>query len=170
MWALDNRTPYAAERTWVRDRDGAHQWIVVVKGTWQIADDGALTLADEQLPPLYAAEYNGEPGQSSIRYEADLLGMKPGTDVTLLGSAHVPGGRAASSVEVGLQVGPITKRLMVVGPRVYERGVVGAVASAHGVYRLLAVLGGVGITGVGAAPGELPADRLLDEGLGGARA
>ncbi|MCK6524778.1 DUF2169 domain-containing protein [Myxococcota bacterium] len=125
MWALDNRTPYAAERTWVRDRDGAHQWIVVVKGTWLIADDGALTLADEQLPPLYAAEYNGEPGRSSIRYEADLLGMKPGTDVTLLGSAHAPGGRAATSVEVGLQVGPINKRLMVFGPRVYERGLVG---------------------------------------------
>ena len=33
-----------AERAWVRDRDGAHHWIVVVKGTWDIADDGALTL------------------------------------------------------------------------------------------------------------------------------
>lgn len=125
MWALDNRTPYAAERTWVRDRDGAHHWIVVVKGTWNIGSDGGLTLAEEQLPPLYAAEYLGEPGATSLRYEADLVGMKPGTDVVVLGSAHAPGGRPTPSVEVGLRVGPIDKRLLVHGPRLYGRGVVG---------------------------------------------
>ena len=125
MWALDNRTPFATERTWVRDRDGAHHWIVVVKGTWDIADDGGLSLAEQQLPPLYAAEYLGEPGRSSVRYEADLVGMKPGTDVVVLGSAHAPGGHATSSVEVGVRVGPISKRLVVHGPRVYERGVAG---------------------------------------------
>jgi len=33
MWALTNHTPYAAERTCVVDRDGARQWIVVMKAT-----------------------------------------------------------------------------------------------------------------------------------------
>ena len=48
MWALKNDTPYAAERTWVRDKQGMHHWIVAVKATFTIHDDGALTLADEQ--------------------------------------------------------------------------------------------------------------------------
>ena len=39
MWALDNRTPYAAERTWVLDKNAAKSWVVVVKGTFNILLD-----------------------------------------------------------------------------------------------------------------------------------
>ena len=31
MWQVDNRTPFAAERGWVRDRNGAEIWLVAVK-------------------------------------------------------------------------------------------------------------------------------------------
>lgn len=50
MWALNNRTAYAAERTWVRDKTGTHHWIVCVKASFDLTDDGALSLADEQPP------------------------------------------------------------------------------------------------------------------------
>ena len=40
MWALENRTPYAAERTWVLDKNAAKSWVVVVKGTFNILVDG----------------------------------------------------------------------------------------------------------------------------------
>ncbi|MEM7139269.1 MAG: DUF2169 domain-containing protein [Myxococcota bacterium] len=90
MWAVESRTPYAADRTWVRDRDGAHHWIVVVKGTFDIELDGTLTLVEEQPDPLHAPEYWGEPGVSSVRYEADLVAAKPATDVIVNANAYAP--------------------------------------------------------------------------------
>lgn len=73
MWALSNRTAYAAERNWTRDKDGLHWWLVAVKATFDIGPDGRLRLADEQLPPVLIPEYFGGPGRSSLRYDSDLL-------------------------------------------------------------------------------------------------
>jgi hypothetical protein len=125
MWALQNRTPYAAERTWIRDKRGAHHWVVAVKATFAVADDGALRLADEQKPPLLAPEYFGKPGESSVRYEADLGPMRPTTDITLLGSAHAPGGRPAGRVETSLRVDDVHKALIVYGERAFLSGIGG---------------------------------------------
>jgi hypothetical protein len=130
MWVLQNRTPCAAERTWIRDKGGAHHWVVAVKATFGIGDDGSLRLADEQAPPLPAAEYLGEPGQSSLRYEADLGPMKPTTEVTLLGSAYAPRGQRAPVVQVSLRVDDIQKQLIVHGERSYIGGLGGLDVSA----------------------------------------
>lgn len=115
MWALDNNTVFAADRTWVRDKHGRHHWVVVVKGTFEFTLDGLTRLADEQLPPLHAPEYFGEPGKSSLRYEADLTARKPGPDVLINAHAHAPGGRAAQEVNIGLRIGSLTKQLLVRG-------------------------------------------------------
>ncbi len=133
MWALKNDTPYAAERTWVRDKQGMHHWIVAVKATFTIGDDGALTLADEQLPPLLEPEYWGEPGVSSVRYEADLGLMKPATDVLVNASAYAPRGLAAKSVAVSLRRDAFEKTLVVYGERVYQEGLSGGVHAREGV-------------------------------------
>jgi hypothetical protein len=125
MWAVENQTPYETERTWVRDRDGAHHWVVVVKATFDIAKDGKLTLAEEQRPALHAPEYWGEAGVSSVRYEADLVAPKPSTDVIVNAHAHAPKGKARRSVDVALRVGALTKSLVVHGTRVYTSGVGG---------------------------------------------
>jgi len=130
MWALDNATPFAAERTWTRDRDGRHQWIVVVKATYLIEPDGALRLADEQLPPLAEPEYRGEPGQSSLRYDADLTLAKPGTDVVVNASAHAPNQRPVRELPVELRVGELRKQLLVRGPSSFSYGALGARASS----------------------------------------
>lgn len=125
MWALKNKTPYAAERLWIRDKTGAHHWIVSVKATFEVAADGKLALADEQPPPLLAPEYNGEPGLSSVKYEAEIGPPKPTTDVLVDGLAHTPGGRPAKSVPVTLRVADLEKTVMVHGPRVYYEGAFG---------------------------------------------
>lgn len=127
MWMLENETDYLAERTWVRDRDGRHEWIVVVKATFEIAPDGTLSLSEEPVEPLHAPEFEGEDGLSSIRYEADLVGMKPATDVYLNAAAYAPSGKAVRAVDVGFRVGPLQKRLRVCGPRVWRRGLTGRV-------------------------------------------
>ncbi len=125
MWALKNGTPYAAERNWTRDKDGGHVWIVVVKATFDIRAGGALALADEQIPPVLAPVHHGDPAKTSLKYESDLLAVKPGTDVLLNASAHAPGGRAVPQVDVLLRMDNVSKHLVVHGERSYFNGVVG---------------------------------------------
>jgi len=76
MWILDNQTPYAAERNWIRDKQGAHHWLVAVKATFDIAPGGKLKLSEPQEPPALAPEYRGDrprhaarrrPGEESAR-------------------------------------------------------------------------------------------------------
>jgi hypothetical protein len=125
MWAITNRTPYAVERNWRRNKDGVHEWLVAVRGTFDIKPRGRLELADEQPEPLLAPEYNGEPGLSSLRYDADLFGAKPSTDVLLNGTAYAPKGRPSTEFLVSLRLGWLHKSIKVVGQRKWERGVLG---------------------------------------------
>lgn len=127
MWKVDNRTPFEAERTWVRDKDGAHHWIVVVKATYDIASGGTLSLSEEPVAPLLAPEYNAEDGQSSLRYEADLVGMKPATDVYLNGIAFAPQGRPTTKAMVSFQIDNLRKVLAVYGDRTWQRSLAGGV-------------------------------------------
>lgn len=120
MWVVDNRTRFAAERGWVRDRDGAEVWLVAVKATFDIRPDGSTEVSDEQPPVLRAPEYHGEPGKSSIKYEADLILTKKTTDVLVIGHAYAPRGHKASGLDVGFRVGPLTKILRVFGDRRWE--------------------------------------------------
>jgi hypothetical protein len=117
MWQVDNRTPFAVERGWVRDRDGAEIWLVAAKCTFDIKPDGSTEVAAAQPPVLRAPEYYGEPGRSSLKYEADLVLTKRTTDVIVVGQAYAPGGRPVTELEVGFRVGPIQKLLRVFGDR-----------------------------------------------------
>ena len=59
MWQLDNRTPFAAERGWVRDRDGTEIWLVAVKATFDVLPDGTTQVSKEQPPVLRLPERCG---------------------------------------------------------------------------------------------------------------
>lgn len=120
MWRVKNRTAYAAERNWTRDKDGVHWWLVAVNATFDIAPGGRLKLADEQLPLVLAPEYFGEPGRSSLRYDSALLWAKPGTDVLIHAHAHAPQGRPAPTVPVSLHIERLHKELLVHGERLYD--------------------------------------------------
>jgi hypothetical protein len=126
MWALTNHTPYKVGKTWGRDKDGVHEWIVAVKGTFNIQPDGRLALADEQIEPLLMPEYNGENGVSSLRYDADLVAPKPTTDVVLNGTAYAPKGRPTTEFLVSLCLGKIHKVIKVVGNRTWDQGLFGS--------------------------------------------
>jgi hypothetical protein len=125
MWQLTNTTPFAAERTFVRDRDGGEVWIVAVKATFTILPDGTLELADQQEQVIQAPEFAGEPGKSSLLYETDLVHTKLGTDVILHGHAYAFGGRPARSIDVALHVGTLSKTLRVIGDRIWQEGPIG---------------------------------------------
>ncbi len=117
MWMLDNRTPFAAERGWVRGRDGTEIWLVAVKASFDILPDGSTQVAKEQPPVLRLPEHHGEPGKSSIKYEADLVLTKATTDVIVVGHACAPAGQQVKRLDVGFRVGPVQKVLRVFGDR-----------------------------------------------------
>ena len=129
MWALDNRTRYAADRAFTRDASGAEVWLVCVKGTFDINPDGSTTLASAQEPICLAPRHAGEPGKSSLLYDTDMVLTKPATDVILHGSAHTPPGEPALHVDVRLQVGPLSKTLRVFGRRWWTSGALGLMLS-----------------------------------------
>jgi len=134
MWSIDNRTPYKVERAWGRDRDGAHEWIVAVKATYEIQPDGNVVLADEQVDALLAPEYSGAPGQSSLRYDADVIGAKPTTDIIVVGHAYAPNERPSSNFMIGMAIGPMRKALRVRGDRIRDGGLL--LGSAEPVLRV----------------------------------
>ncbi|WNG20909.1 DUF2169 domain-containing protein [Cystobacter fuscus] len=122
MWGLKNRTAYAAERNWTRDKNGVHWWLVAVKATFNITPGGRPILADTQLPPVLVPEYFGEPGRSSLRYDSDLLAAKPGSELLVIAHAHAPHGRPVPTVPVSLRIERLHKELLVHGERIYESG------------------------------------------------
>lgn len=119
MWQVDNQTPFAAERGWVRDRNGAEIWLVAVKATFDIKADGTTEVSKQQPPVLRMPEYHGEPGKSSIKYDADLVLTKRATDVIVVGHACAPAGTAVTQLDAGFRVGPIQKVLRVFGDRTW---------------------------------------------------
>jgi len=117
MWQIDNRTPFAAERGWVRDRDGSEVWLVAVKATFTIQEDGSAVPSKEQPPVLRLPEHHGEPYKSSIKYEADLVLTKKCTDIIVVGHAHAPSGTAVRQLDCGFRVGSLQKAVRVFGDR-----------------------------------------------------
>ena len=130
MWELINHTPLAADRGFLRDRDGAEVWIVMVAATYAIGLDGATTLAPEQRPVCLVPEHVGEPGASSLRRDSDLVLGKVTTDVLLIGHAHAPDGREVSELSVGMAVGGLEKILSIYGDRTWVEPALGLTTRA----------------------------------------
>ena len=125
--ATDDRAP-AQERHPVRkhhlllmpDPDGIDSLFTVVKATLVLGE--RLSLAEQQIPVVALKdEYHGDPGKSSIKQPSGHQLDQAGTDVLMLGTAHAPGGRATTQMDVSLAVGPVRKTLRVLGDRVWER-------------------------------------------------
>jgi hypothetical protein len=129
MWLVTNTTEYAADASWVQDKDAHQIRLTVVKATFDILPDGSCQLAKEQVPVFQTPVHEGAPGESSLLYEADLLGLKTGTDILVRGHAWVTNGQPARTVDVQMSVGPVHKRLRVFGDRIWERSVGGVNAS-----------------------------------------
>ncbi|WP_437755071.1 DUF2169 family type VI secretion system accessory protein [Sorangium sp. So ce1389] len=116
MLQLKNSTPFKANIALFPDASGVDTLFVAVRATFAVRA-GVLRVSEEQVPPKFADEYWGEPGQTSLKHTADLHLGKPATDVVLLGEAIAPRGRAVPSLDVSLGVGPVGKVVRVFGER-----------------------------------------------------
>lgn len=121
MWILENQTQFAAERTWVRDLDGAEVWITAIKGTFELTSHGQLSLAEVQLPVTLAPNYCNQ-GTGELLYDTDVSDRKLATDVIVNGKTYAPEGRAVPRWTASLRVGSINKTLLISGDRHWKKG------------------------------------------------
>ncbi|SAL29064.1 pentapeptide repeat-containing protein [Caballeronia terrestris] len=119
MWQIKNRTPFAAAQSWIRDMQGAETWLVVVKATFDIRDDGSTHIAPQQPGAMRTPSYRGAPGRSSIVCDNDFVLTKRNTDVVVNGTAWAAGGRPTQRLDVAMRIGSARKVLRVTGDRVW---------------------------------------------------
>jgi hypothetical protein len=123
---LINSTRMVAGYTMGLEPSGRELLVVVVKGTFGLPeDDGAVRLADEQVPLVLADVFHGEPGRSAPRHEADFVPRKQRCDILLDATAYAPGGRPTTRTQVSVSVGSWSKAFAIVGDRVWEAGATG---------------------------------------------
>jgi hypothetical protein len=125
MLELVNRTPFAAERSVLLDKDGNQIWVVVIKATYLIGRKDDLELHPEPEPVCLAPKYFSEAAKSSLLREGEMVYDHPGTDITLNATAYAPSGKKARAVRVSFSVGHIKKTLIVYGDRYWRKGITG---------------------------------------------
>ena len=57
MWQVTNRTPFAAQGYFVRDREGVEQWVVAIRALFKIRADRLTEIAETQQAVRLAPEY-----------------------------------------------------------------------------------------------------------------
>lgn len=122
MWSIDNRTDYAADRSWIRDINGAEVWIVAVKVTYDIRPIGYVQVSAEQVPVFTGPVFH--PGKESVRYETDLGPSKISTDILVDGHAYAQAGIPVKELVAGFEVGDIQRSFRIVGDRSWRRGII----------------------------------------------
>src|SRR3954454_9045875 len=120
---LTNATKMQAGYTMGIDPSAREHVVVVVKGTFRIpqVDGEVATLAEEQVPLVMADTFTGEPGFSAAIHEAHFPLREPRCDLLLNATAHVPSGRPAERVRVGVKVGGWSKVIEVLGDRIWRQ-------------------------------------------------
>lgn len=123
---LCNNTPFSCEQLPLTDKKGANILRIVLKGAYQLNDQGQLEVAQEQPGIVMEDEYWGKPAESSVRYESDITLEKPYTDLIVNGHAYAPPGHMVRHMNVELTYQrQFTKRLRVFGDRVWKKGILG---------------------------------------------
>lgn len=124
MLQLINNTSFCTERACLVDNEGNQVWVVIVKATYLLNEDGSVGEHPQQEPVFQSPVFSGEPGKSSLLRDGEMVTAHPGTDIMLLANAHAPQGHSARQIDVGVAVGKIGKTLRVYGDRYWDKGIV----------------------------------------------
>jgi hypothetical protein len=111
-----------AEVTVALDARGREHLVVITKATWSVPLPGERPRPLAPQPVVATDEYFGAPGESAMRYGADLARFKPHCDVLFDASAYSPDAQPVTRLIAGWQVGELRKRVQVVGPRIWGAG------------------------------------------------
>ena len=100
------------------DLAGEMECVVVARGRFLLRLDASM-IADRQQPDLqWEDAYQGDPHSTPLLHSTDLTPFRPGTDVSVLGEAHAPGGKPMPSWTCGIHIADrLVRSLRVTGPR-----------------------------------------------------
>src|SRR5262245_26035746 len=115
-----NFTPFDVDRFVSLDKEGAETLVLIAKATYDLSPTGILSIAPDQLPIEWTDRYHGEPGTSSLLYEADAALRKTATDVVLIGHAY-PIRKGNAQVDVSFKIGGLQKTVRVFGDRHWKK-------------------------------------------------
>jgi hypothetical protein len=119
MLQTRNRTPFAVGLVPTLDVENRQLLTVVVKATFAFEHgQSPLSVAREQKPICSAPVYHGDPGRSSLRYEADSCPAKPHTDIVMVACAR--SARETAELDVSLRAGPLRKVIRAFGDRPHQ--------------------------------------------------
>lgn len=104
------------------DKYGINWLVAVLKATYDIPEnpDEPVKQSDEQVPVHAADIFAGAPGLSPALIESDIAFRKKQCDVVIVGDAFAPSNKAVTELEVGFEVGPLSKFARVVGSRAWQ--------------------------------------------------
>ncbi len=110
-----NHTPFTAEVNAGWDHNLQQYFVLVLAAAFE-ARPGRPVIPSAEPAVLHSADvFHGEPGRSSVRYEAEFAPEKPRVVVLVNGSAYGPGNGKAERVSISLRVGDVFKQLVVSG-------------------------------------------------------
>jgi hypothetical protein len=116
--SIDNRTPFAFEAVYPTDEEARPLLVTVVRATYEIVGR-QLQIAEKQAPvPIAGKLWGDDAATSSWKLEPEMAFIKLATDVVLVGHAHPPR-VGITEMDVGFQVGPVSRTARVIGDRVW---------------------------------------------------
>lgn len=125
---IENKTPFDVQFVLAFGVSGREQIVMVVKGTYDFpAGIGHIAPLSEAQKPIFDADVLGDnPEKNAAVFETDLSWFKPKADVLVHGPAIAPGGRPATSVNVGVRVGAWSKSMTITGQRIWLKSGIGS--------------------------------------------
>jgi hypothetical protein len=127
---VDNESSFAVLLSFAADEDGRPLLVPLVQASYEIRAGRTLALAEEQeLPSLGGEPWDGDASTSGYKLEPAFAFMKPATDVVLVGHAQCTR-KPLAELYVLFRVGTLSRRLLVLGDRVWFRSAGGVVASS----------------------------------------
>lgn len=104
---------------------------LLCKATFRLAPGQPLEPMDEMERPMLQDDVFADDDADklgALLYASDIVPFKPACDVLLTGTAYAPGGKPTDRLSVAFRVGGWRKELLVIGPRVWKQGLIGAKA------------------------------------------
>lgn len=137
---LENTTPFEVGFTLAFDPQGREMVVVACKATLDFPanSEGICTVAPHQIGLQMADELGPEPALAPI-IETDFAPFKPRCDVLAIGPAHTQNSVPAKTSAAGLEFAGISKFFRVMGPRVWEKRLIGHFVSEPEMYTTLPI-------------------------------
>ncbi len=123
---IENGTPFRHFVFPQVDKERRERACVLIKAEYQIVPRTTCQLKPDAPPVVFTDQYYGDPKSSSLRVASDLAYYKPCTDIVFVDPVGVtPGGEMSRQWQVAVNIGRISFKGEIFGPRHWYRSLTG---------------------------------------------